>query len=119
MQDDVPSQVNAWKSQIKKGTLELAILALLDTRRFYGLELLQQLNALDLEIGEGSIYPVLARLRNEKKVTTEWVDESAGHSHKYYTLTPFGRQILRRMVTAWNEYTNAINGAISKVHPHE
>jgi len=119
MQDDVSSQVSGWKSQIKKGTLELAILALLDAKRSYGLELLERLNQLDLEISDGSIYPVLSRLRNEKKVTTQWVDEGAGHSHKYYSLTPYGRQLLRRMVAAWSEYTGAINGVIGKVHPHE
>jgi PadR family transcriptional regulator PadR len=119
MQDDVSSQVNAWKSQIKKGTLELAILALLASKRSYGLELLEQLNELDLEISEGSIYPVLSRLRNEKKVTANWVDEAAGHSHKFYSLTPYGRQILGKMIAAWGEYTKAINGAIGKVHPHE
>jgi len=118
MQDNLSVQVNAWKSQIKKGTLELAILALLDAKRSYGLELLEQLNHLDLEIGEGSIYPLLARLRNEKKVTAEWVDQGVGHSHKYYSLTPFGRQILKKMTTAWNEYAKAITEVISKVRSH-
>ena len=119
MQDNVAQQVSGWKSQIKKGTLELAILALLAAKRSYGLELLEQLNDLDLEISEGSIYPVLARLRNEKKVTTEWVDGGVGHSHKYYSLTPYGRKILSRMLAAWSEYTQAINTVISKVYPNE
>ncbi|MGA3018871.1 MAG: PadR family transcriptional regulator [Bryobacteraceae bacterium] len=119
MQDNLSSQVSAWKSQLKKGTLELAILALLDAKRCYGLELLERLNELDLEVGEGSIYPLLARLRNENKVTTQWVDSGVGHAHKYYSLTPYGHKILNKMLAAWSEYTNAITGVISKVHPHE
>ena len=117
MQDNVSSEVTAWKSQIKKGTLELAILALLEAKRSYGLELLTQLNDLDMAVSEGSIYPLLARLRAEKKVTTQWVDESVGHAHKYYSLTPYGRKILSKMLIAWREYTKAIDGVISKVNP--
>jgi PadR family transcriptional regulator PadR len=116
MQDIVASQVTAWKSQLKKGTLELAVLALLKTQRRYGLELLERLNELDLEVGDGSIYPLLARLRNEKKVTAEWVDENVGHAHKYYRLTPYGSQILRGMLAAWEEYTTTMDRITGKSH---
>ena len=119
MQDNVPSEVLSWKSQLKKGTLELAILALLDARVSYGLELLERLNEFKLEVSDGSIYPLLARLRSEGKVTTQWVDEGVGHAHKYYSLTPHGRQILKKLVAAWHEYTGAIDEAVKKVHAHE
>jgi PadR family transcriptional regulator PadR len=116
MQDNVPSEVISWKAQLKKGTLELAILALLDAKVSYGLELLERLNELNLDVSDGSIYPLLARLRSEGKVTTKWVDEDVGHAHKYYSLTPNGRQFLKRLVAAWHEYTEAIDGVIKKVH---
>ena len=109
MQDIVQTQVNSWKSQIKKGSLELAVLALLKVQRRYGLELFELLNRLELDISEGSIYPLLSRLRNEKKVTTEWVDEGVGHAHKYYMLTPHGEQTLAAMLTAWGEFTAAFD----------
>jgi PadR family transcriptional regulator, regulatory protein PadR len=109
---DVVREVTTWKSQIKKGTLELAVLVLLDSERRYGLELVELLNGLDLDISEGSIYPLLSRLRSEKKVTTEWVDSGVGHAHKYYELTAHGRQILRGMVEGWREYTTAFNKLI-------
>jgi|SRR5581483_400104 len=112
MQDDLPGLVNAWKAQLKKGTLELAVLGLLSAKRHYGLELLERLNELDLEISDGSIYPLLSRLRAEKKVATEWIDEGVGHAHKYYTLTPFGAQILQGMLAEWRKYTAALNRAI-------
>ena len=114
MQVLVPEQVSAWKSQLKKGTLELAVLALLSARRRYGLELVERLNEIALDISDGSIYPLLARLRNEKKVATEWVDEGVGHAHKYYTLTPHGAQILDGMLAEWRKYTAAMNRAIGE-----
>ena len=112
MQDIVPNHVIAWKSQLKKGTLELTVLALLSAKRYYGLELLERLNELHLEISDGSIYPLLARLRNEKKVDTEWVEEGVGHAHKYYTLTSHGANILQGMLVEWHKHTAAINRAI-------
>lgn len=119
MQDNDPSEIISWKSQLKKGTLELAILALLNAKVSYGLELLERLNTLNLDVSDGSIYPLLARLRSEGKVTTQWVDEDVGHAHKYYSLTPNGRQFLRKMAAAWHDYTEAIDGVIKKVHTHE
>ena len=119
MHDIVLSQINDWKSQLKKGTLELAVLALLQAKRSYGLELLERLNEFDLEIADGSIYPLLTRLRNEKKVTTEWVDEGVGHAHKYYSLTPHGSRILRGMLAAWDEYTSSVNKVVERIHEHK
>ena len=119
MQDNVPLQVAAWKSHLKKGTLELVVLALIDSKASYGLELLARLNELNLEVHEGSIYPLLARLRSEEKATTQWVDEAAGHAHKYYTLTPRGRQFLKKMASAWQEYAGAIDTVVKQVQDHE
>lgn len=107
-------QIDDWRSQLKKGMLELAVLALLKQEPSYGLELLEQLNELKLDIREGSIYPVLARLRNEKKVSAQWVDDGRGHAHKYYKLTPYGRQILEAMRKAWIEYTAALEQLIGE-----
>lgn len=109
MQDIVKKEVSAWKSQLKKGTLELAVLTLLAKQQRYGLELVEMLNQLELEISEGSIYPLLSRLRAEKKVDTEWVDSGVGHAHKYYRLTPHGQKILAGMLTGWREFTAAFN----------
>lgn len=116
MQDILETQVTEWKAQFKKGTLELAILALLRQQPRYGLELLTLLNGLGLDIREGSIYPLLTRLRNEDKVKTEWVDEGAGHAHKYYTLTPHGKKILTGMHVAWNDYSAALHNLLGEWH---
>jgi PadR family transcriptional regulator PadR len=114
MQDNVQTEVSAWRLQVKKGMLELAVLALLNSRPSYGLELLDRLNANGLDVKDGTIYPLLSRLRTEKKVSTKWVDETSGHAHKYYTLTEKGVQILEGMIAAWREHKSAMERAIGK-----
>ena len=114
MQDNVRDEVTAWRSQLRKGSLELAVLVLLKQERRYGLQLVDLLNRAHLGISEGTIYPLLSRLRVEKKVKTEWVDDGVGHAHKYYQLTPSGRAACDAMVTAWSEYTRAFGRLIGE-----
>ena len=109
MQDHLHAQVDAWRSQLRKGSLELAVLVALQKKPRYGLELVELLNQLKLGISEGSIYPLLSRLKAEHKVETEWVEEKTGHAHKYYRLTEDGRTICRLMVTAWRDFDRAFN----------
>ena len=92
--------MSVWRSQLRKGSLELAVLVALQKKPRYGLELVDLLNQLKLGISEGSIYPLLSRLKAENKVETEWVEEKTGHAHKYYRLTDDGRAISRLMVAA-------------------
>lgn len=106
MQDAVRDEVDSWRSQIRKGTLELAVLLTLRKKGAYGLELVQALNAVGMGISEGSIYPLLARVRREGKVTTAWVDEGAGHAHKVYELTPYGKKVAEAMLEAWQEFAD-------------
>lgn len=107
VQDNVREQVDAWRSQLRKGTLELAVLLLLQKEERYGLQLVELLNECELGISEGSIYPLLSRLRSEGKVDTEWVDHGVGHAHKYYRLTPHGRATCQAMLKAWREFNRA------------
>ena len=85
------------------------MLALLRRDRRYGLEIVEILNDAGLGISEGSIYPLLSRLKNEGKVATEWVEEEAGHAHKYYRLTAHGREVCAALLHAWREYVTAFN----------
>src|SRR5262245_55778232 len=112
MQDNVQVEVSTWRSQLRKGSLELAVLVLLKKERRYGLELVDLLNTANLGISEGTIYPLLSRLRSEKKVKTEWVDDGVGHAHKYYQLTAHGRAACDAMVAAWRDYIRAFDRLI-------
>ena len=81
----------------------------------YGLELVDVLNRAELGISEGSIYPLLARLKAEAKVETEWVDRGVGHAHKYYALTPYGVATLTAMLTTWRNFNAAFEALITRV----
>lgn len=86
-------QIDNWQAQIRKGWLDVAILATLWRGRLYGLEIIRELERnSDLVVAEGTIYPVLARLRNDGLVDAEWEEGTSGHPRRYYKLTAAGRQ---------------------------
>jgi PadR family transcriptional regulator, regulatory protein PadR len=98
--------LNAWKTQLRKGAAELAVLATLDRQECYGLELLELLQAAgSLELSEGSIYPLLNRLQKEGKIRGRWIeDPDAVHPRKYYSLTAVGRKLLAEMLAEWEQF---------------
>lgn len=99
-------ELTAWKSQLRKGAAELAVLATLDRQESYGLELLERIQgAGGLELSDGSIYPLLNRLQKEGKIRGRWVeDPDATHPRKYYSLTDDGRLLLAEMLTEWAQF---------------
>lgn len=94
-----------WEAQLRKGCLELAILASLWQSRLYGLEILRSLSEdSQLEVAEGTLYPILSRLRAEGLLQSEWVEAEAGHPRKYYWLTAPGRRRAREMAASWSAF---------------
>lgn len=95
-----------WEAQLRKGCLELAILAALSGARLYGLEILQRVETESgLIISEGTIYPLLSRLKAMGLVQTEWVESEAGHPRKYHSLTLAGQRRLGEMTTTWKRFS--------------
>ena len=98
-----------WEVQLRKGCLELAILAALWDGRRYGLEILRRLERdSDLIVSEGTVYPLLSRLKALGMVRGEWVSSDAGHPRKYYTLTPAGKQRALDMSRAWARFSSSM-----------
>jgi PadR family transcriptional regulator PadR len=86
------SDLENWQAQIRKGWLDVAILAVLWDGRRYGLEIIRTLEERsDLVVGEGTVYPVLARLRKDGLLEGLWEESESGHPRRYYTLTTAGR----------------------------
>ena len=108
-----------WEAQLRKGALEMAALASLWQGRLYGLEIIRFLeNHSRLVLAEGTIYPILNRLKVEGLLTSEWVEAEAGHPRKYYSLTETGRQRLRLMAEAWVEFSRGLSHLLEPVlHP--
>src|SRR5689334_15930323 len=99
-----------WEVQLRKGCLELAILAALWDGRLYGLEILRRLEIeSDLVLSEGTVYPLLTRLKNLGLVNSEWVESEGGHPRKYYALTPAGKSRALDMVQIWERFTASMD----------
>ena len=98
-----------WEVQLRKGCLELAILAALWDGKRYGLEILRRLKSdSDLVISEGTVYPLLSRLKTLGLVRSEWVESDAGHPRKYYALTPAGKQRAVEMKETWARFASSM-----------
>ncbi len=105
-----------WEAQLRKGCLEMAILASLWQSRLYGLEILRALSEKSrLEIAEGTLYPILSRLKAEGLLDSEWVEAEAGHPRKYYWLTAPGRRRAREMAGAWNEFADKLTVLVEPI----
>ena len=103
-----------WEIQLRKGSLELAILASLWGGRLYGLEILRHLEAnSDLVVVEGTVYPLLSRLRALGLLESEWVESDSGHPRKYYRLTAAGRQRALEMARVWAEFSAQMSSLLS------
>ncbi|WP_394693278.1 PadR family transcriptional regulator [Hyphobacterium sp.] len=98
--------LTAWKSQLRKGAAELAVLAYLRRHEAYGLEILNALSrGSSFEVSEGSIYPLLKRLEKADKIISRWVEaEDGGARRKYYRLSPDGERLLELMRAEWQSF---------------
>ncbi len=106
-----------WIAQLRKGTLELCMLALLANEERYGYQIAQGLNgSAGLDVGEGTIYPLLSRLQREGLVEARWRESPAGPPRKYYHLTPTGRQAFESQASAWAAVTQAVDKILGEVH---
>jgi PadR family transcriptional regulator, regulatory protein PadR len=90
-----------WKTQIRKGYLELCILLLIQKhKRLYGFDLLEKLKDYDLNLKEGTVYPLLNRMTTDSLLQSVWETEQAkGHPRKFYSLTREGSRFLEEMET--------------------
>ena len=105
--------MDKWEVQLRKGCLELAILASIWTGKLYGLEILRRLEqGSNLIITEGTVYPLLSRLKAEGLLDSEWVEADAGHPRKYYQLTAAGRERAQAMAKIWTKFTASLDGLL-------
>jgi PadR family transcriptional regulator PadR len=105
-----------WEAQLRKGCLEMAILATLWAGPLYGLEILRSLDQRwELALAEGTLYPILARLKAEGLLQSEWVEADAGHPRKYYRLTAQGRRRTREMARSWSTFSSTISELVGPV----
>ncbi|MBP2079500.1 PadR family transcriptional regulator [Oceanobacillus polygoni] len=99
--------------QFKKGVLELCVLVLLDKKDRYGYELVQKISD-QIDISEGTVYPLLRRLTKEGYFTTYLKESTEGPPRKYYKLTDVGRSYYQSLLEEWQEFTNGVNQLIKE-----
>ncbi|WP_225444728.1 PadR family transcriptional regulator [Pseudomarimonas arenosa] len=105
-----------WEVQLRKGSLDLVILAALRGRCLYGLELLGLMQGFDsFAISEGTLYPLLDRLRRDGVVDAHWKQEGESKPRKYYQLTPLGERRLADFTQRWRNGVADIEHLLS--HP--
>ena len=97
--------------QLKKGTLELCVLSLLSRADRYGFELVGAISA-EITISEGTIYPLLKRIKDEGYVTTYLQESQEGPPRKYYRITDFGRATLQTLAAEWRSLAAGINNIL-------
>jgi len=106
--------LDKWEVQLRKGCLELAILGCLWSGKLYGLEILQSFERdSDLVLSAGTVYPLLARLKAEGLLESEWVEAEAGHPRKYYRLTAAGRRRALQMARMWSRFSTTLKDLLS------
>lgn len=103
--------MNKWVSQLKKGTLSFIVLNILNSgKEFYGYDLIGEIKKqTDIIIAEGTLYPLLVRLKNEALVESSWVEQASGIPRKYYKITETGKATTSEMKSYWINLNNALN----------
>ena len=104
--------IDDWKSQIKRGTLEFSILLMISKRSYYGYEIISELNKWQiLAAKESTIYPLLRRLLKEGYLSSYWQETTEGlPPRKYYSITDTGRTYLDAMSVEWENLLTAMDG---------
>lgn len=97
------------KAQMRKGILEFCILALLSQKEAYASELIQTLKEARLLVVEGTIYPLLTRLKNDGLLSYRWEESTSGPPRKYYLITHLGKDFLSELTTTWEQLTDSVN----------
>ena len=101
-------KVDNVKSQMRKGMLEYCIMLLLHKEPAYASDIIQKLKEAQLIVVEGTLYPLLTRLKNDDLLSYEWVESTQGPPRKYYSLTEKGRESLAQLDEAWDELVRQI-----------
>jgi len=97
------------KSQMRKGMLDYCIMLLLKEKPYYTTDIIRRLKEANLLVVEGTLYPLLTRLKNDGILSYEWQESTQGPPRKYYVLTEEGREALQQMDLAWNELENTVH----------
>ena len=111
----VPPDEGVAIAQLRRGTLEYCVLALLSDGERYGFDLVRELSEVDgMVTSEGTIYPLLSRLRRDGLVTTSWQESNSGPPRRYYKLSPAGTKALASFTQEWSRFRDAVDQLVGE-----
>lgn len=102
--------------QMRKGILEFCIMHIISRGEVYASDMLDELTSAKIMVVEGTLYPLLTRLKNSGLLDYKWVESSSGPPRKYYILTDTGRKFLEEMQQTWAELSDSVNTIVNKTH---
>ena len=102
------------QSQMRKGILEFCILSIIRRGEAYPSDIVEEMKAASLQILEGTLYPLLTRLKNAGMLTYRWVESSSGPPRKYFSLTEKGEGFYKELDQTWQELSNGVNALTAK-----
>jgi PadR family transcriptional regulator PadR len=102
------------KAQMRKGVLEYCILSILSEKESYPSDIIERLKQAKLIVVEGTLYPLLTRLKNDGLLSYRWEESTSGPPRKYYKLTEIGEKFLKELDKTWDEMVTAVNHATGK-----
>ena len=97
------------QSQMRKGVLEFCILSIIKQGEAYPSDIIEKMKEAKLDILEGTLYPLLTRLKNAELLTYRWVESSSGPPRKYFSMTEKGEAFYLDLESTWNELANAVH----------
>ncbi|MEQ9425995.1 MAG: PadR family transcriptional regulator [Cyclobacteriaceae bacterium] len=103
--------------QMRKGILEFCILQIISRGEVYASDMLEELTSAKIMVVEGTLYPLLTRLRKADLVDYKWVESKSGPPRKYYTLTNTGNEFLQKLNETWNDLIKSTNKITAKKSP--
>ena len=100
------------QTQMRKGILEYCILCIISKKEIYASDIINELKKARLLVVEGTLYPLLTRLKNNGLLSYNWVESTSGPPRKYYVLTDAGLKVLEHLDNTWSELVFAVNTSI-------
>lgn len=113
MNIEVSQYLENIKSQMRKGTLEFLILLIISRGEIYALDIIKALKDVDMIVVEGTLYPLLSRLKRDGLLEYSWKESTAGPPRKYYLLTEKGKYALSEIQTYWKQKQLSITNLIT------
>ena len=105
-------------SQMRKGVLEFCILSVIKQGEAYPSDIIDKMKAANLNILEGTLYPLLTRLKNAELLSYRWEESTSGPPRKYFSLTPKGAEFYKELETTWFELANAVKALTEAEQVH-